>query len=145
VDSFYELLSLALSAFLSATLLPGSSEVVLASLAALTNIQTGVLLLVATVFNTAGSTVNWWLGLQANRFQHTTWFPVTAANLQRAAGWFQRFGKWSLLLSWVPLIGDGLTVAAGVLRVKILPFLLIVGMAKFMRYAAVLWGVAAFT
>ena len=143
MNTFVETASLALSAFLSATLLPGTSELVLAALAAQGTVNWGVLLLVATLANTAGSTVNWWLGTKVHRFSGRRWFPVSPQQLQKAEVWFQRYGVWSLLLSWLPLIGDGITLAAGALRVKLLTFVALVAIAKAARYAVVLWGVAA--
>ena len=63
--------------------------------------------------------------------------PPLAA-LGRAQGWYRRWGQPSLLFSWLPGVGDAITVAAGVMRVPILPFLLMVTIAKGGRYAAVL-------
>ena len=142
MSTFTETASLAISAFLSATVLPGSSELVLAALAAQATTNVGLLLLVATVANTAGSTVNWWLGSQALKFADRPWFPATPQQLQKAEMWFQRYGLWSLLLSWLPFVGDGITLAAGALRVKLLTFVALVALAKAARYIVVLWGVA---
>lgn len=97
------------------------------------------LLLVASLANTAGSCVNWYLGRFAARFRDRRWFPVSEPALERAQRWYARFGWPSLLLSWVPIIGDPLTVVAGVLRVPIVVFVPLVALAKTGRYAALLW------
>ncbi|MEY3668808.1 MAG: rane protein, partial [Pseudomonadota bacterium] len=95
------------------------------------------LVLVATLGNVLGSVVNWGLGRWLVQFQDRRWFPLSAAKLLRAQQWYQHYGKWSLLLSWVPIIGDPLTVAAGIMRERFLVFLLLVTLAKFGRYLAI--------
>ena len=65
------------------------------------------------------------------------WFPVGSAALARAQGWYRRWGQPSLLFSWLPVVGDAFTVAAGVMRTPLLPFLVLVAIAKGGRYAAV--------
>jgi membrane protein YqaA with SNARE-associated domain len=102
-----------------------------------------LLLLVATAGNVLGSAVNWWLGCGIERFQGRRWFPASPAALDRAAGWYRRHGRWSLLLSWVPVIGDPLTVIAGVLREPLASFLLLVTLAKGGRYLLLAFGTAA--
>lgn len=106
--------------------------------------ETGWLLAVATLGNTAGAAINWLLGRFAARWRARRWFPVKPMALERASAWFQRWGWWSLLLSWVPVIGDPLTLAAGLLRVPFGRFLLLVALGKAARYAAVAAGVMAF-
>lgn len=133
------LLVLALSAFSSATLLPGSSEATLIGLH-LSQVAPGWLLLaVASVANVAGSCVNWLLGRFAALYAGRRWFPATPEQLDRASGWYRRFGWPTLLLSWVPIIGDPLTVMAGILRTPLWLFLIVVAFAKTARYAALLW------
>lgn len=90
----------------------------------------------ASAGNVLGSTVNWALGRAAARFRERRWFPVSAAAMARAEGWYRRWGRWSLLLSWAPVIGDPLTLAAGALREPLGPFLLLVTLAKTGRYVA---------
>jgi membrane protein YqaA with SNARE-associated domain len=131
-----ELGGLALAAFGAATLLPLQSEPVLVGLLLLGETPAWLLVLVASVANTAGSAVNWWLGAQSARFQDRRWFPVTPAQMARAIGWYRRWGRWSLLLSWAPIIGDPLTLVAGVLREPFREFLLLVAIAKTARYLA---------
>ena len=128
--------ALFLSAFLSATLLPGSSEVLLVSLLT-QGYDPMILWLYATAGNTLGSAMNWVLGRYLLHFQQRRWFPLKSAALLRAQLWFQRYGVWSLLLAWAPLIGDGLTFIAGVMRVRFMLFLLLTAIGKGLRYAII--------
>ncbi len=122
------------AALLAATLLPAQSELVLAGLLFAGKQPVWLLIAVATVGNVLGSTINWWLGRYIENFQDRRWFPIKPSALQKAAGWYHRYGRWSLLLSWVPIIGDPLTLAAGVLREPFYSFLGIVTIAKLARY-----------
>lgn len=134
-----DLALLFLSAFGAATVLPMSSEAVLAALAASRSSDTWQLLAVATAGNTLGAVVNWGIGRCALHYQGRPWFPVDAGRLERASCWFARWGVWSLLLSWTPILGDALTVAAGLLRVGLAPFIILVAAGKALRYAVVLF------
>ncbi|MCW0072896.1 DedA family protein, partial [Burkholderia pseudomallei] len=87
--------------------------------------------------------INWVLGRGIEHFRDRRWFPVKPAALARAEGWYSRYGRWSLLLSWAPVIGDPLTVIAGVLREPLPTFVAIVTIAKVGRYLAVAWLVTA--
>ena len=78
--------------------------------------------------------INWALGRFLLMFQARRWFPVSQDQLARAEAWYHRYGRWSLLGSWLPIVGDPLTVVAGVLREPIGPFLVLVTVAKFGRY-----------
>jgi membrane protein YqaA with SNARE-associated domain len=124
------------AALAAATILPLQSEAALVGLLLTGRFPVALLLLVATAGNVLGSVVNWWLGRQVARFQHRRWFPASPAALARAQRWYRRFGRWSLLLSWLPLVGDPLTLVAGTLRERLLPFLLLVTLAKAGRYLA---------
>ncbi|MXN47302.1 DedA family protein [Shinella kummerowiae] len=126
--------SLFLAAFVAATILPAQSEAVLAGLLAAGQHSPTILVLVAGIGNVLGSVVNWLLGRSVERFRDARWFPVSAKNLDRAGHWYRRYGWWSLLLSWLPFIGDPLTVAAGIMREPFPRFLLVVSIAKFGRY-----------
>lgn len=128
-------LGLFLAAFLAATIVPAQSEAVLVGLILAGDQPVLPLLLVATSGNVLGSVVNWLLGRFIEHFRDRPWFPVRQDKLARAEAWYCRFGIWSLLLSWVPIIGDPLTVVAGVLRTPFLTFLALVTLAKAGRYA----------
>lgn len=136
------ILSLFFVSFLAATLLPLSSELALAALITEGSYHPAVLFFAASLGNILGSIVNYGLGRLGLRWQDCRWFPVSHAALTRAQSWFQRYGQWSLLLAWVPVIGDPLTLAAGVLRVRFGLFLLLVSLSKMGRYAVVVGLVA---
>jgi membrane protein YqaA with SNARE-associated domain len=127
--------ALFLSAFAAATLLPLQSEAVLVALLLGGAHTTWALLAVATFGNVLGSWVNWLLGRSLEHYRHRRWFPASEVRLQQAQAWYARYGRWSLLLSWMPLIGDPLTLVAGVMREPLWRFLLIVTLAKAARYA----------
>lgn len=125
-----------LTAFGAATILPLQSEWVVAGLLLDGSHPWEMVILVASLGNILGSMVNWLLGRSFAHFQNRRWFPVNQKNMKRAEGWYHRYGRISLLLSWVPIIGDPLTVAAGVLREPLWSFALLVGIAKTGRYLA---------
>lgn len=127
-------LGLFLAAFGAATLLPLQSEAVLVGLLVSNHYWLWGLLAVATLGNVLGSLVNWWLGRGLERFRDRRWFPVGPKHMARARAHYERYGHWSLLLSWLPVIGDPLTLLAGVMREPIGRFLLIVTFAKGARY-----------
>jgi membrane protein YqaA with SNARE-associated domain len=133
-----------LSAFAAASLLPLASEPLLVGLEVSGAHSTLSLWLVASVGNIAGSVVNWWLGRFALYWQDKPWFPVVPRQLNRAEGWFQRYGVWALLMAWMPVVGDALTCVAGLLGVRLGVFLVLVGVGKAARYAALLWLVQPF-
>jgi membrane protein YqaA with SNARE-associated domain len=124
-------------AFLAATLLPAQSELGLSALIYLGDHSTAVLVAVASLGNTLGSAVNWALGRGAVKYADAAWFPVKPEKLDRASAWYRRYGKWSLLMSWAPVIGDPLTLAAGILKEPFWPFLALVAVAKTGRYIVV--------
>ncbi|AGI25568.1 YqaA family protein [Pseudomonas sp. MT3] len=128
-----------LSAFGAATLLPLQSEAVLVGLLLGGQYPLWSLLLAASLGNVLGSLVNWVLGRGIERWHDQRWFPVSAQTLEKAQARYRRFGCWSLLLSWAPLIGDPLTLIAGVMREPLWRFLLLVTLAKVGRYAALAW------
>ena len=124
------------SAFGAATILPFYSEVVVVAY-----LEAGrdplALWVAATVGNTGGAVVNWAIGLWIEHFRHRRWFPVRERDLDRAQRWFSRWGQLSLLLAWLPVGGDALTFVAGILRVRLWPFLVLVGIGKGARYGVV--------
>ena len=130
-------LSLFAVAFLAATLFPAQSELALAGLLATGRYDTWLLIIAATLGNVLGSTLNWVIGRYLHRFRDQRWFPVPARALAKAERTYQRWGYWTLFLSWVPVIGDPLTLVAGLLRTPFAVFLAIVSLAKAGRYCAV--------
>ena len=131
-------LTLFFSAFLSATLLPGSSEVVLIATVTQGENLLWLLWLSVTVGNVLGSCVNYWLGTQVIRFKDRKWFPVSQENIDKAQLRFEKYGIYSLLLAWLPIIGDPLTVVGGIFKVRWWTFLWLVTLGKGARYLVVL-------
>ena len=126
-----------LVAFLAATILPAQSELGLAGLILSGDYSLPMLIAVASLGNTLGAVVNWALGRWIEHFRDRKWFPAKPEQLDKAVGWYHRYGRWSLLLSWMPIIGDPLTLAAGVLREPFWSFLALVAFAKTARYLIV--------
>jgi membrane protein YqaA with SNARE-associated domain len=126
-------------AFIAATVVPLQSPAALIALLLGGQQPVWALIAVASVGNVLGSVVNWLLGRSLERFRDRRWFPASPAALERAQRAYQKWGKWSLLLSWAPFIGDPLTVVAGVLREPLPMFVLLVTMAKVGRYVTLAW------
>lgn len=135
------LMGLFLSSTLAATLLPGGSEAMLLYLATQTDHALFTLWWVATLGNTLGGLINWGLGwLLSRRYPERAPKGKHAA---RALAWIHRYGVWSLLLAWVPLVGDPLCVAAGWLRLPLLLSSLCIAVGKGLRYALLMWPLVA--
>ena len=131
------LLSLFANAFMSATVIPAPSEPLLVFLVAQGEHSMGLLVAVATAGNTLGGLVSWGIGRYLLRYRDRRWFPVTGEQLERAERLFRRYGLVSLLFSWIPAVGDALVVAAGLFRVPLPLFLVLVGIGKCARYLVV--------
>lgn len=131
--------------FLAATIVPAQSELLLSAMVLSGDYKTGTLLAAATAGNTLGSCVNWVIGRFVESFRNARWFPVSPARLAKAEAWYRKWGLWSLLLSWLPLVGDALTLAAGILRARLLPFVVIVMLAKGGRYVVLVYTVRTAT
>ncbi|WP_295401463.1 YqaA family protein [uncultured Thiocystis sp.] len=127
-------LILFLAALGAGSLLPLQSEALLVGLLLADAQPVWVLLTVASVGNVLGSLVNWRLGRSLEQVRHQTWFPVSVQALTKAQAFYRRAGYWSLLLSWVPVIGDPLTLIAGLLHEPFWRFLVLVTLAKSARY-----------
>lgn len=121
-------------AFGAATLLPLQSEAVLVGMLVSEHYSAIVILLIATLGNVLGSVVNWYLGRSIERFRHCRWFPVSTRQLDKAQNTYERYGRVTLFFSWLPIVGDPITMIAGVMREPLWSFLLIVTLAKASRY-----------
>ena len=132
-------LSLFIISFLAATILPFSSELTLAGLMATSSYDNLLLLAVSSLGNILGSVVNWILGFYSRNLSTKRWFPFKDTQIEKSSKWFNRFGRWSLLFAWVPIIGDPLTLVAGLLRVKFVEFLILVTIGKVSRYLIIFY------
>lgn len=130
-------LSLFFTALIAATLFPLSSEALLATLL-YQNYSPMLLWLIATTGNSLGSCINWYLGKQCLHWQDKKGFPVKPEQLTRAQLYFQRYGIFSLLFAWLPIVGDPLTFFAGVMRVNFWLFLGLVVIGKALRYGLII-------
>jgi membrane protein YqaA with SNARE-associated domain len=137
VEHLAEYAGLLAASFLAATVLPFQSEAVLFTLLLTKHYTWWTLVLVASIGNIGGSAVNWALGRSFAQLENRSWFPVKRDQIVRAEHWYRAYGRWSLLLSWLPFIGDPLTIVAGVLREPFPVFLALVAAAKTARYLAV--------
>jgi membrane protein YqaA with SNARE-associated domain len=131
------------TALVAATILPAQSEILLAALLAAGEQNPVLLVAFASLGNVLGSIINWGLGRFLIHLRHRRWFPLKPEVFDRAVGWYDRYGLWSLLLAWLPVVGDPLTVVAGALRVDLLRFTVLVAIGKVGRYVfialSVLW------
>ena len=140
----FSYLQLLIVSFLAATILPFSSEIVLTAMYLSNSFETYFLLIFASIGNILGSITNWYLGKKITIFQDRKWFPVSPDQLDRSQKYFQKYGLWSLLLAWVPIIGDPLTLLAGVLNVRFSLFLILVSISKISRYLFILYVASLF-
>ena len=141
MEAYFTLFSLS---FFAATLLPAASELFLTGLL-VSGYDPLLLWIVATLGNTLGSIVNYSLGRYLLHFQDRRWFPFKAASMAKSERWFQRYGVWSLLFAWAPIVGDLLTFIAGALRINFTLFVVLVFIGKGLRYAVVLQAITWFT
>ncbi len=146
ITEVWPYLALFSSAFIAATLFPASSEAVLVGLLASGTGHPVPLVIVATAGNTLGAVVNWLCGRSLAQYRGRSWFPADGQQLARAERWFTRFGLPSLLFTWLPVVGDALTVIAGLLHVPLRWFVPLVALGKGARYVILalatlgLWG-----
>ena len=126
--------SLFISSFLSSTILPGHSEITLTTFILLEKYSQFLLVFFASFGNIIGSIINWYLGFYITKFVNKSWFPFKKTQLDNMSLWYLKYGKWSLFLSWVPFIGDPLTIVAGMFRVPLIIFITIVSISKILRY-----------
>ena len=129
--------SLFATSFAAATVLPFSSEAVLTALTLAEGYEIWLLVAVASIGNTLGAVVNWFLGRYCLKWRDRRWFPVSEQALARATNWFARYGVFTLLFAWLPVVGDPLTFVAGVLRTRFDLFVLLVALGKTSRYVVV--------
>ena len=127
-------LSLFTISFLAATILPLSSELMLASMLSIESYNRTLLVIFSSLGNILGSVFNWVLGFYFIKLQNKKWFPFKKKQISKSSLWFEKYGKWSLLFAWVPVIGDPLTFVAGTMKTKVLSFIILVSFGKIARY-----------
>ena len=127
-------LTLLFISFLAATILPLSSELTLAGLLNTGNYSSFILVATASLGNILGSVFNWILGFYLFKYTNKKWLPFKKNKISNASKRFNKFGACSLLFSWLPVIGDPLTLVAGILRVNFLLFIILVTIGKVGRY-----------
>ena len=129
------LAGLAAAAFVAATLIPFNSEVLFVALQVAGTAPVWLIVVVASVANTLGAFVNYWVGAQLEERGAHRWMRVPDAQFARAKGWWDRWGVWSLLLAFVPVV-ELTTVVAGAMRTPLWLFGLLVALSKTGRYVA---------
>lgn len=120
------------SAFISATLFPMGSEA-LFIYDINQNLNIYLLLFIATFGNSLGSILNYWFGYSGEEYLKQKNI-ISDFKLNKYRLFFNKYGSFSLLLSWMPIVGDPITIVAGVLRYNIYKFIFLVTLAKFFRY-----------
>ena len=111
----------------------------MAGLISTSNYDNLLLLVFASFGNVLGSVFNWGLGFYARNLTIKKWFPFKETQIERSSKWFSKFGKWSLLFAWVPIVGDPLTFVGGLLRVRFLDFIILVAIGKVSRYLIIFY------
>jgi len=129
----YGYFGLFLAAFLAATVLPLSSEAVL-YFSIQQNGEWAIPVLIASLGNILGSVVNYWLGHKGSNLLLQKLLHMDARSIRKATRRFQKYGVYSLLFAWIPVVGDPLTVAAGLFKTRFFLFLLLVSIGKSSRY-----------
>ena len=141
-------LSLLTVSVMVATIVPFGSEVYFATLLSLGKYNNVLLLVSASVGNVLGSVFNWICGYYINYFVKKSWVPIKQDKIKKGTELFNKYGKWSLLLSWVPFVGDPITFVAGTLRFSFIPFIILVSIGKIGRYlviyVSILWAIKIF-
>ncbi len=124
--------------FLAATFLPLASEWLLVALVA-RDIDLTMLVITATAGNTLGAVTTWAIGMWGGVWVMRKILRISDKEQGRAELWYARWGCWSLLLSWVPVVGDPLCLVGGLLKIPLVRFFLLVVTGKAARYVIVVW------
>lgn len=129
----YGLWSLFFISFCASTLLPlGSEWLLIALLLQGSNPLASVA--VATLGNSLGSATNYLIGYFSGDWLTEKVLRIDEKRQLQATNWFNRYGSWSLLLAWLPVVGDPLCLVAGMLKTPLLRFSLLVTTGKGLRY-----------
>lgn len=138
LENISDLTLLFASSFLAATIFPAQSEILLATLDIAGNHNPLLLLVIATIGNVLGALINWFIGYYFIKFKDKKWFPIKEGKIKKYSNLYQKYGVWSLLFAWIPIIGDPLTVIAGIFKTNIWLFLLLVTIGKAARYSFII-------
>jgi membrane protein YqaA with SNARE-associated domain len=130
-------LSLFTLSLMVATIIPFASEGLLVSAILANKYNIWLLLISASLGNILGSVINWICGYYFTHLIKKKWIPINQKQIDKASSYFSKYGKWSLLFSWVPFIGDPITFVAGTLKYSFLSFLILVSIGKIGRYITV--------
>ncbi len=136
---FISYLKLFIISFLAATILPFSSEIALTTMVLTNLFEKNLLLIFASLGNILGAVVNWYLGKKINIYKDKKWFPISTERLKKSEYYFKKYGIWSLLLAWVPIIGDPITLLSGILKVRFSIFIFLVSISKISRYVFIIY------
>lgn len=120
--------------------LPASSEIAMAGLLAAGSGAPAVLISAAIAGNFIGASLNYLVGRNIAHFSDRRWFPISPDALERTAEWFRRYGIWLLLMCWLPMAGDAITVVAGLLRADLRLFIILTAAGKAFGHIAVASG-----
>ena len=131
-----------LASFLASTILPLGSEAFVILLIT-KNFNIYYVILVASVGNFLGACTSYYIGFAGRMHVIEKYFGVSESQLERAEKWFTKYGSWSLLFTWLPVVGDALPIMAGIMELKIVMFSILVFIGKFLRYAALAYIVVA--
>ena len=141
-------ISLFTVAFMVATIVPFGSEAYFVALLSTGKYNDFLLISAASLGNVLGSVFNWVCGYYINYFIKKPWFPINNQMIDKGNKMFKKYGKWSLLLSWVPFIGDPITFVAGTLRYSFIPFIILVSIGKvgsyLLIYMSLSWAINFF-
>lgn len=131
-----------------ATIIPFGSEAYFITLLSLDKYNGLLLLTAASIGNILGSLFNWICGYYINYFIKKSWFPINNKIINIGNKIFNKYGKWSLLFSWMPFVGDPITFVAGTLRFPVIPFIVLVSIGKVGRYLliylSITWAIKIF-
>jgi len=139
-----EYISIFFLSFLAATNIPFSSEVGLLYYMVLGKLNNELLLIFTSLGNILGSCVNYFFGLYIIKFKTKSWFPFKDNQISKATNWFNRFGVYSLFFAFLPILGDPLTLIAGIFKVSFKKFIILVSLGKILRYLLIYYGVSFF-
>lgn len=137
MDLFEACLSLFTAGFVAATFFPAQSEILLATLQASGKYSTFWLVTSATAGNVLGAVMNYFIGVYFVHFKDKKWFPFKSEKLEKVSDIYREKGEWTLLFSWLPVIGDPLTLVAGIFKTPVIIFLILVTIGKALRYMAI--------